>query len=83
MVGVIVVLVVSARPIAVKLPPPVSSIVTPELIVTLELSPVISKSVQLVEKILVLPFISSQSAAKTRYEQKQSISKIFLYALKL
>ena len=62
---VIVVLVVSESPIAVQLPPPLSSIVTPELIVTLELSPVISKSVQLVEIVFVSPFTSIQSADNT------------------
>ena len=43
-----VVSVVSSRLTAVLFPPPISSIVTPELIVTLELPPVIFKSVQLV-----------------------------------
>ena len=43
----------------------VPSIVTPELIVTLDPSPSISRSVQLVEKVTVVPDTSVQSADNT------------------
>ena len=56
-----VVLVAFARPTASEVP----SIVTPELIVTLEPSPSISRSVQLVEKVAVEPEMSVQLADNT------------------
>ncbi len=52
-------------------PPPISSIVTPELIVTLELSPEIFKSVQLVEIVTVLPDASAQSADNTLVQNRK------------
>ena len=57
-----VVLVAFATPTASLVP----SIVTPELIVTLDPSPSISRSVQLVEKVAVEPEMSLQSADCTR-----------------
>ena len=56
-----VVLVAFAKPTASEVP----SIVTPELIVTLDPSPSISRSVQLVEKVTVVPDTSVQSADNT------------------
>ena len=56
-----VVLVAFATPTAFLVP----SIVTPELIVTLDPSPSISRSVQLVEKVTVVPDTSVQSADNT------------------
>jgi hypothetical protein len=45
--------------------------VTPELIVTLELSPEIFKSVQLVEIVTVLPDASAQSADNTLVQNRK------------